>query len=94
MNSTNSDEAAGSTEPTEGADSLARAAEQGPMDWDDAAGDHPDGSDPEPAVLHDSPASVDEDRAENPSPGDNLDRPDSMSSIYGPPAGAAEGKPS
>ncbi len=82
MSDTPVDEGPAADIAAEPEDRLARAAAQGRLDWDDD--ERPgDVSNLEAGAAHDSPAAVDEERAER----QDGDQKDSMSSIYGPPPG-------
>jgi hypothetical protein len=68
-----------------------RAAAAGPIPWVDASDDDAATANAEPAIAHDSPAGVEEERAADPdAPGDELAGPDRLTSIYGPPPGDRE----
>ena len=85
------DLAAAATRPVDAApdagrpDALERAAADGPI-WSDSDDSGPDEENLEAAEAHDSPAAVDEERADA-----GEDEPDELYSIYGPPPGDREG---
>ena len=70
---------------------LDRAAAAGPLPGIGGSDDDRAADNAEPAVAHDSPAGVEEQRAADPdADGDELAGPDRLTSIYGPPPGDRE----
>ena len=78
----------GDTQSTGGQSPLDRAAAAPPIDWDEPGDVDPGASNQEPEYTHDSPAAVEEERADEPNADlDNVERPDRLSDIYSPPPG-------